>query len=208
MKNKKAKSKIFHNNFSLKSRKAAMEMSIGTVVTIVLLMTALALGIVLIQKIFSGATESVDTINEKVMGEINTMFSEEDTSIVIQLGSNDKAKIKSGTDNFGIAVGAQTYDGSVADRERMQFMLDLDTSETGNCFEKIGGTATRNLINHDLKTWINFDKYQGENVYSRISINVPEATAKCSQKILIDVKDNDKSGDQTIAGSSFTIQVI
>ena len=39
------------------NKKAAMEMSVGTIVTIVLLMSVLVLGIFMIQKIFSGSTK-------------------------------------------------------------------------------------------------------------------------------------------------------
>ena len=54
----------------IENKKAAMEMSVGTIVTIVLLMSVLVLGLVLITNIFSGATSSVKTIDDKVKSEI------------------------------------------------------------------------------------------------------------------------------------------
>ena len=66
------------NKFSpMKNKKAAIELSIGTVVIIVLAMTMLIMGVVLVRNIFSGATSSVDTLNDKVKGEITSLFSEE-----------------------------------------------------------------------------------------------------------------------------------
>jgi len=52
----------------IKNRRAAMEMSVGTIVTIVLLMTVLILGLVLVRTIFSSAKYNVDVIDEKIRG--------------------------------------------------------------------------------------------------------------------------------------------
>ena len=48
------------------NKKAAMELSIGTIVIIVLAMSMLILGLVLIKTIFSGAKYNIDTMNDKV----------------------------------------------------------------------------------------------------------------------------------------------
>ena len=60
----------------IKNKKAAIELSIGTVVIIVLAMSMLILGLVLIRNIFTGATESVDQINDNVRSEIIKLFQE------------------------------------------------------------------------------------------------------------------------------------
>ena len=44
----------------VKSKSGAMEMSVGTMVTIVLLMIVLVLGIFFIQKIFGAGTNAID----------------------------------------------------------------------------------------------------------------------------------------------------
>ena len=49
-----------------KNKHAAMEMSVGTIVTIVLLMAVLVLGLVLVRTIFKNSTESIDSIDEQV----------------------------------------------------------------------------------------------------------------------------------------------
>ena len=48
-----------------------MQMSVGTIVTIVLLMTVLILGLVLVRTIFGGAVENIDNIDQAVKNEIN-----------------------------------------------------------------------------------------------------------------------------------------
>ena len=72
---KKAKSKkVFHYAFQKKNRKAAMEMSVGTIVTIVLLMTVLILGLVLVRTIFTGAIENINGIDQAVKSELKNYF--------------------------------------------------------------------------------------------------------------------------------------
>src|SRR3989344_6002033 len=94
-----------------KNKKAAIELSIGTVVIIVLAMSMLILGLVLIRNIFTGSIESVNTLTQGVQAEITGIFAEEGTKIGIKLGSDKVAKIKQGTPDFGIGFGAQTRNG-------------------------------------------------------------------------------------------------
>jgi len=117
----------------MENKNAAMDMGVGTLVTIVLLMAVLGLGLVLISKVFTGSTDSVDLINDKVMGEINNLFSNNNANVVVKLGADRKAKIKRGSDDFGIAIGAQLPEGgSVTSRDAMKYTLSLG-SEQGDC---------------------------------------------------------------------------
>ena len=49
-----------------KNRDGALELSIGTIVVIVIGMSMLVLGLVLVRTIFTGSTESVKVLNEGV----------------------------------------------------------------------------------------------------------------------------------------------
>ncbi|PIN92202.1 hypothetical protein CO154_01820 [Candidatus Pacearchaeota archaeon CG_4_9_14_3_um_filter_31_7] len=60
----------------LSRKKAAFEMSITTIVILVIAMTMLILGIVLIRSIMCGAMGLTQDINEKVRGQINKFFTE------------------------------------------------------------------------------------------------------------------------------------
>ncbi len=189
------------------NNKAAMEMSVGTLVTIVLLMAVLGLGLFLIQKIGGGATASVDLINDKVISEINTLFSDEGSNVIVKLGADRKAKIKDDTQDFGIAIGAQTPDGGTAGGNRLQYKLELDNSEQNNCITVLGGiTKVQSLMQQRTGIWINFDGFDGSTAWARIGFNIPKATQKCSQKILIEVKDTKTS--EVFAGTFFKIEII
>jgi hypothetical protein len=84
------------------NKKAAIEMSIGTIVTIVLSMSMLILGMVLIKNIFSGAQDVTEITNEQLMSEMSGMFGE-DERLIINPDSNS-IKIEVG-ENGGFAVG-------------------------------------------------------------------------------------------------------
>ena len=51
-------------------------MSVGTIVTIVLLMAMLVLGLVLVRTIFTGSTENIKDIDRKVKDQITKLFAE------------------------------------------------------------------------------------------------------------------------------------
>ena len=90
-------------------KRGALELSISTVVILVIAMSMLVLGIVLVNKILGGATDSVDTLNDKVKGEINSLFSEEGSKIGIKLGGDKTAKVEQGAVNFGVALVSTTW---------------------------------------------------------------------------------------------------
>ncbi len=70
------------------NRKAAMEMSVGTLVTIVLLMVVLVMGIILIRSIFGGSTDAVEAINTQIIDEINKAFS--DNTKILSIAPSDR----------------------------------------------------------------------------------------------------------------------
>jgi len=65
-----------------KERKGALELSIGTVVIIVLAMTMLILGMVLIRSIMCGAVNLVTITEGKVKGEIDKLFQSSGSEVV------------------------------------------------------------------------------------------------------------------------------
>jgi len=73
-----------------------MEMSVGTIVTIVLLMAVLVLGLVLVRTIFTGATENIEAIDEAIKSQISTLFSEDNAKKVVILPASREFSIKKG----------------------------------------------------------------------------------------------------------------
>jgi hypothetical protein len=180
-----------------KNKKAAMEMSIGTLVTIVLLMTVLILGLILVQRIFVGATDSVDSINDQVMNQINNLFSTENRELVVSLGSQHTAKVKQGTKNFGLVVG----------------YAPENPSTLSNCKYAITAASGANYCGGNPMTWfvtgtsgVKFSEVQGGVGFDLIKLNVPASISPCLQRFTITVSGCG-SGVPT-ASTYFDIEVI
>ena len=189
----------------MKDKKAAIELSVSTIVVIVLAMSMLILGTVLIRAIFTGATESVNILNEKVRGEITQLFAEKSSNVVVLLGADRTAKIKAGTGSFGIGIGATTSDGDPTDRTRLKYTLTIEQSLSGkDCVGEWGLDKTKKLILNPLDVPNDFDEFQGSDAYAVVSLDIPEGTRLCSQKVLIDVKDTVTGAD---SGSFFIFEV-
>lgn len=93
------------------NRKGAMEMSVGTIVTIVLLVTVLVLGLVLVQKIFDVGGDAVENIDAAINKELEKLFSEEGKGLVIYPSSGD-IDIKKGDDPKGFAFSVKNSKGA------------------------------------------------------------------------------------------------
>tara|TARA_Y100000310_G_C20315287_1_gene638131 strand:+ start:117 stop:707 length:591 start_codon:yes stop_codon:yes gene_type:complete len=185
-------------------KKGAMELSMSTIVILVLAMAMLGLGLFLVNSIFRGATESVDEINEKVKGEITSLFVDESSRLVVNLGADRIARIKADTSNFGVGFGAKTIDGSAVTPKRMKFKLSLDESSRENCVKTLGTKDTENLFKQTIGANIEFDRFEGDTAYAIVQLDVPEATPLCAQKVFIDVTDN----NEVVGREVFVIEII
>ena len=88
----------------MKSKIAAMEMSVGTIVTIVLLMGVLVLGGVLIQKIYFSSIENVGVIDQSVKNEISKLFNQDTSKKIIVYPATKLVSIEKGNqDPLGFA---------------------------------------------------------------------------------------------------------
>ncbi|MEM3091167.1 MAG: hypothetical protein QXX55_00445 [Candidatus Pacearchaeota archaeon] len=127
------------HTISLRQKHAAMEMSVGTMVTIVLLMIVLVLGIFFIQKIFSAGTNAIETIDNQVQNEIQKLFAQEDKKIVVYPTSRDLT-IKKGDDPKGFAFSIKNKG------EPSDFSYEITASDVSNC----RGALTREEANRYL----------------------------------------------------------
>ena len=188
----------------VKKKKAALELSIGTIVILVIGMSMLILGLVLVRTIFKGATESVNNLGEGVKGEITKLFADENAKIVVKLGADKTAKIKADTKNFGVAFGARTLDGSTVDIKTLKYKLTLDENTRDNCLSQLKEKKVSEFIQQRLDTFLPFDEFQGDTAFTIVQISIPDGTPLCSQKVYIDVRD----GDMDIGRGVFIFEII
>lgn len=156
-------------------KKGAIELSIGTIVIIVLAMSMLILGLVLVKTIFSGAKYNIEQMNEKVTGEINKLFVEEKRAVIYL--SNKLAEIKQG-EQWGIAFGVY----NTGETQDFTYEIIADDPDVN---EKCGVSET------DAERWISAGREgtlptpSGEKIYETIRFNIPENAVNDISKCLV-----------------------
>jgi len=197
------------------NKKAAFEMSISTMIIIVLGVIFLIMALALLRSIFGGATESVDVINDQVMTQLRSLFTDENQKIIIKLPSNT-ANIKSGTNNFGFAVVARTkYGTPISDYAGIQYKIEL--VKTSDCYKKLGATQvinwfTEQKVSTEQNEYYNdINKYDGgDSAGAIIRLSIPEGTIICGQNVLISFIDNTNTEEKKlpIGGDTVTVNII
>jgi hypothetical protein len=187
-----------------KNREGALELSIGTIVVIVIGMSMLILGLVLVRTIFAGSTGTVDELNQQVQSEILDLFGNSQGNVVVKLGSTGIAEVKPG-DRFNVAVGAQHPDGASITRDSLQYRISLADDSNENCLRILGKERAEGLFVTRVNTWNSFDTFSGSTAFSLIEIDVPSGTARCTQKVNVDMKL--KEEQQASSGDAFILEV-
>lgn len=114
-----------------KNKRGAMEMSVGTIVTIVLLMAVLILGIFLVQKIFRSGSNAIDVIDNEVQSQIGKLFTVEGRNLAVYPTSRD-ITLRKGDDPKGFAFSVKNND--VNDAQFIYSTSAADVSKCGSSF--------------------------------------------------------------------------
>ncbi len=125
---------------NIRNKKGAMEMSVGTIVTIVLLMTVLIMGLVLVRNIFSSSVENIDSIDTAVKSEINKLFSEDSEKRIVVYPPSRTIKIQKGEDSQGFGFAIRNIN-----TDAMRFSYEITASEV-SCASSMRLTEAENLI--------------------------------------------------------------
>jgi len=168
---------------SLINKKGAIELSVGTMVILVLGMAMLILGIVLVKNILSGATEASELINDNVKAQINKLFNEEDRKSVVYLADNN-GNVKKGkmyNVRFGIKNTAR------GESQAGQFTYTTRASEVGSGCQ---------LTLAQADTYISLGKTGGPisilageaPTESIIKMQIPDSAPLCSIRYDIEIK--------------------
>jgi hypothetical protein len=186
-----------------RDKKAAMEMTVGTIVTIVLLMSALVLGLILTRSIFKSTTENVDTIDAQLKGEIQNLFGSEGKKLIIGLGGESTATIKQGTDSFGIPFGFAPRAWG-ANKDGCKYNIELAPTTSNKACTRNGWTSPKdNIFPGTANQGFDVDGSVG---YALMKIDIPVTIPPCQQRFTILVKCNGYVGETTT--STFDINVI
>lgn len=199
------------------NKKAAIELSMTTIITIVLSVVFLILALVLLRSVFDTATGSIDTVDEKLKNQLTTLFAEEDSSTVFIRPEDGVLKIRADTSDFGFIIGAKTKNGNdIVNWGDMQYRLILD--KESSCYKKLGeSTIKKWFINskisssdQDVASYnsLNWAK-NGDVGLARIQLAVPKGTILCSQTVLFDFIDKtDPNLVEPLDGMAFNIIIL
>ena len=173
-------------------KQGALELSIGTIVILVLAMSMLILGLVLVRTIFTGAKYNVETMNDKVRDQINALFVEDQKGF-LYLAEN-KAKISQG-EAFGIAFGIQ----NLGKTQKFKWQTEIADD---NIRKKCGVT------DRQAEEWIttggsgDISLSSGGKYTDRVLFNIPENTVNdistCIIRYRIVIKQEDGSPYETL----------
>jgi hypothetical protein len=180
--------------FVMRGKSGAMEMSVGTIVVIVLSMSMLILGMVLISNIFEGAQGNTNEINDKVRSQIGKLFTEGKKTVVNL--PNQIAKIKQ-NEEWGVSFGVSNLQRAT-DASGNDFSYVVTVADASNC----GGI--------DVSSWIkiggqgNMNIAPGGDFYGIIRFLIPEGTPLCIARFHLEVKQ----GSSNYATDFFDVEVL
>ncbi len=182
----------------INNKKAAVELSIGTIVIIVLAMSMLILGLVLVKNIFTSSIYNVKSINDKVKGEIGKLFNEEGKKTVVYL-ADSKAEVDQG-DDWGVAFTIKNIEKGTTKSSTFNYkVIAADIAE--DC---------KGLTKSDAERWIKSRRTNtitlgpGELGYNIVRFSIPETAPLCIVPYNIEVT---KDGQQ-YANDLFDIVVV
>jgi hypothetical protein len=165
-------------------KKGAVELSIGTIVIIVLAMSMLILGLVLVKNIFEGSTNNVDQLNDKVRDEIGKLFGENKRTVIYL--SNQKAPIKQG-EEWGVAFGIKNLIRGSSEAKQFSYKVTLSDPEEvrENC----------QISEADASKWIILGRTgkiviaPGEAYFGIVRLRIPENAPLCMIRYNIEVTE-------------------
>jgi hypothetical protein len=177
------------------NKKAAMEMSVGTIVTIVLLVSVLILGLFLVQKIFGSATKVIDLTDAAMINQINKLFAEPQ-KVAIYPATREAIIKQEDTDEVGIVIKNLIQGGT--GQEKFSYAVTL--SDKGNCRE----------TPEQISSWIiigskedNFAIPSGDAMVKRVRFNIPTGTSLCTARFAVAVSVDGKA----YGGDNFDIEI-
>jgi hypothetical protein len=176
------------------NNKGQMEMSVGTIVTIVLLVTVLILGVVLIKNIFTSAKSVVDLTDQQLRDQINQLFSSESKTTIYP--GTRLVEIKQEA-NGGVGLGIKNLlEGSSGDTVFSYAVTASDSASLAKC--GVNEATAEGWISTG-RTGDNINIPSGDFYQGKILFYIPVGAPLCTLRYSVNVKANGK----TYASSDF-----
>ena len=183
---------------NFKNKKAALEMSMTTIVTIVLIVVTLVLALVLIRTIFTSSTNAVDQVNTAIQDQINQLFTSEGGNLAVYPASREITMSK-GSTPAGFAFSVLNPEVNTA-----TFSYSISAGDVHNC----GSSFTTDTANsYLLGNSGTFTLGPGNKLDLPILVkfDIPSTAPPCT--IIYNLNVNETSGNNAFGTNIFlTIQ--
>lgn len=186
------------------SKKAAIEMSMNTFVTIVLVVIVMVLGIFFIQKIFQSGTNAIEGVDNEVQSQINKLFASGDSvlsiyptskKVVFNVGDSDKGFAFS-IKNDENEVGYFTYTVGIDSKFDIKKCGSAFTIATGNNWLAApSGSFT-------LKAAGTLDSPK------LVLLTIPKSSPACTIPYNLEIKKKEKTGNEYTFYAGDTVYII
>ena len=179
------------------NKKAAMELSISTIVIIVLAMSMLILGIVLVRNIFDSSNNAVDSINDGVINAINELFTDSSQKLAFY-PSTREIKLKQGDTGAGLAFSIRNTGNT---EKKLTYQIAVD--DGFNIGQKCQGTTAREADNWLSSSGGSFSLGPGQklDLPELVTFTLPDNAPLCTVIYRLQVKE----GTDTYTGAAFKV---
>jgi hypothetical protein len=157
-------------------KRAAMELSMSTIVILVLAMMMLIMGIVLVKNIFSTSNEAINDLSKGVKDSIAKMFADETKKLVIYPSSRS-VEIKKRSQGSGFAFSVRNLDF-----QDQKYSYKVEVDQGFEITKKCGG-----LTKKEADNWLDIGKGQFSIPKSSImeepiliTFTVPDSAPACT----------------------------
>lgn len=161
-------------------------MSVGTIVTIVLLMSVLILGIFLVQKVFSSGTNAINQIDVKLSSQIDALFADEGKKIAIMPNPLEGGLVIKQGEEGGFALSIQNKYST--DRT---FEYSVSHIETGNDCSLTPEQANGLLGMGKAAKGLNLPSGQSMETPILVKFDITENVPLCEIRYIIEVRTSD-----------------
>jgi hypothetical protein len=168
-------------------KKRGMELTISTLVVIILALLMLTMGIILTKAMFCKGIQGVDLISDLNQQEIQNLFTEqEDSNVAVKEKTNDIPKIT----YYGVAFFIKNVDKS----SNIPFKYTVDVLDLQDC--DITEAQAREYIITTKSNTVNIA--QGETYSDIIEMKIPDDAPLCSLKYEIKVENQGTLYDSAV----------
>jgi len=160
----------------INKKKAAMEMSIGTIVTIALLMVVLVMGMYLIRTIMCSGIILTEDISESVTNEVKGLFGAEDFGVKCVGEEGNQATLGDGGRRQIVCV--------INEDKQKEYKLKITNIESLNV--NSGGTPTNTVNDWNIDDNWEGTVSPGQKIVTVLVLDIPRDVSDTSLKIEIE----------------------